>query len=152
MLTWNNKYSVDIPCLDGDHVILISLLNQLHINLAEEKSEEALGPVLAALLNYASYHFGYEEQIMERYQFPGFDSHRAAHDRFRDKVKALIAETENTEQKARRVRTLLSSWLFDHIVRVDGVLSTWLIANGIRDPDLNHPISGSVETAPPVLP
>jgi hemerythrin len=126
MLVWTNKYSTGIPQLDGDHIVLISLLNQMHINMSEEKTEHALGPVLAALVNYTDYHFKREERLMELSHYPDWISHKAAHDAFRDRIDDLVRRNDPAAEIGRRLRRLLSHWLFDHIVRADSLMGEWL--------------------------
>ena len=130
MLAWNDGYSVGVGRIDADHITLLALLNQLHINLAEEKSAQALEPVLAALAHYAETHFRLEEGLMERFGYPDAAGHRAVHDDFRDKVKTLLAGSADPEEAARKLRALLNTWLFKHIVGEDGRLGSWLRATG----------------------
>lgn len=130
MLAWSDGYSVGVRRIDADHVTLLALLNQLHINLAEEKSEQALGPVLAALLNYADGHFRFEERLMAHFGYPGLDEHRATHDAFRVKVEALLRDAGGEADVARKLRAALNTWLFSHILGEDGRFGTWLRANG----------------------
>ena len=129
MLAWSEGYSVGVGRIDADHVTLLALLNQLHINLAEDKSAQALEPVLAALSLYADTHFRLEERMMERLGYPEASAHRAVHDDFRDRIETLLANATGPEDAARKLRALLNAWLFKHIVGEDGRLGVWLRAN-----------------------
>ena len=130
MLVWSEGYSVGVRRIDADHVTLLALLNQLHINLAEEKSQQALGPVLAALINYADNHFRFEERLMERFSYPDQEGHRATHDAFRGKVEAMLRDAGGEEDMARKLRAALNNWIFSHILGEDGRFGAWLRTNG----------------------
>ncbi len=129
MLVWSDGYSVGVRRIDADHVTLLALLNQLHINLAEEKTGQALGPVLAALITYADSHFRFEERLMERFGYPDLAAHRATHDGFRGKIEALLRGAGGEEEVARKLRAALNTWLFGHILGEDGRFGAWLRAN-----------------------
>jgi len=139
MLAWSEGYSVGVGRIDADHVTLLALLNQLHINLAEEKTEQALGPVLAALLNYADTHFRFEERLMERFGYPDLEAHSATHDAFRGKVETLLREAGGEEDVARKLRAALNTWLFSHILGEDGRFGAWLRANECDVSEVLHP-------------
>ena len=139
MLVWSEGYSVGVRGIDADHVTLLALLNQLHINLAEEKSRQALEPVLAALLKYADSHFRFEERLMEHFAYPDREAHRASHDSFRGKVEALLRETGGEEDVARKLRAALNTWLFRHILGEDGRFGAWLRANDCDESEVSHP-------------
>ena len=140
MLVWTHKYALGIRRLDADHVTLVALLNQLHINLAEDRSDHALEPILAALINYADYHFRFEERIMVESHYPGAAAHKAIHDSFRARIQDLLGEPVRSRDGARKLRALLGSWLFDHIVKADGDLGGWLRANAFAVSEVPHPI------------
>lgn len=139
MLVWTNKYSVGVRRIDADHVTLVALLNQLHINLADDKSDDALEPILSALLNYADYHFRFEERIMAQFGYPGRDAHVAAHDVFRHRIRDLLAEAPENRETGRRLRAVLGRWLFDHIAGVDADLGSWLAGRGLDAVAVEHP-------------
>ena len=126
MLAWSNSYSVGVPRVDADHITLLSLLNQMHINLAADKNRHALAPVLQALLTYADNHFRFEETLMEQAGYPELDAHREKHESFRQRLNGVMSDGTSTDETARRLRALLSGWLFDHIMRVDARMGAWL--------------------------
>ena len=147
MLVWSKKYSIGIPRLDADHVMLVSLLNQLHINLAEDMSGEAIGPILDALQHYADGHFIIEESMMTDCGYPGLAGHRERHDGFCIEMARLCLKHRARLDVARSLRALLNTWLFDHVVRADGQFGAWLRANRVSippgassGPDVRRPV------------
>ena len=136
MLVWSKRYAIGIPRLDADHVTLVSLLNQLYINLAEEKCGDAIDPILAALQQYADSHFRFEESLMTEFGYPELEAHQESHDGFSIRIAELRREHHANGDVARSLRTLLGRWLFDHVVRVDGRLGKWLNANRITVPGI----------------
>ena len=49
ILAWSDRFSVGIPIFDAEHLTLLSLFNQLQINLGEGGREDAVRPTLVAL-------------------------------------------------------------------------------------------------------
>jgi hemerythrin-like metal-binding protein len=142
MLVWSKNYAIGIPRLDADHVTLVSLLNQLHINLAEEKSGDAVEPILAALQHYGDSHFVFEESLMEELSYPELETHRDGHDGFCIRVARLSQEHRSRRDVARDLRALLNSWLFDHVLRVDGQFGRWLRTNRVTLSGPSDPSGG----------
>jgi hemerythrin len=128
MLVWHKDYALGVERLDVEHVVLVGLLNQLHINLGEERSADVVDPVLRALLTYTDYHFRAEEYAMDGHDYPGFAAHRAAHARIGDQVLDLQRRfaASGDHDLAREVRRLMAGWLFEHIARIDGAYGRWL--------------------------
>ena len=138
MLVWRKKYSIGVSRLDADHLTLVSLLNQLHINMAEELSREAVEPVLAALQCYSEHHFDFEESLMVKFGYPELDFHRACHDSFCRQVTELARDAHANHDEARGLRAQLGRCLLDHVVTVDGRFGTWLKANRITVPTFHR--------------
>ena len=61
LITWNNMLSTGVTEQDNQHKKLIDLINQLNDAMQAGKGSEVLGKVLAELVNYTVFHFGYEE-------------------------------------------------------------------------------------------
>jgi len=148
MLAWSKKYSIGVPRLDADHVTLISLLNQLHINMAEDQSRDAIEPVLTALHHYADSHFEFEESLMANLKYPDLERHKDCHNDFCSRIAELAREAPMNQDVARSLRALLGRWLFDHVVRVDGQFGAWLKNNRIVVPGFHR---DHRRTPPPII-
>jgi hemerythrin len=117
MLTWGDEYRIGNEDMDGEHIILFALLNQLEINIKAKQAAACVADLLHALLSYISFHFAHEEALMASCGYPDLAQHHRAHE-------ALIAETTRLSQRASgddaevvalEVRDFVRGWLLGHI-------------------------------------
>ena len=89
----------------------------------------AVGALFDFLGDYAAEHFAAEEQLMQESQFPGYNVHKAAHERFvRDLIalRRLHEESGASQAVVVKARTWLSEWLRSHIGIIDQGLARHL--------------------------
>jgi hemerythrin-like metal-binding protein len=121
MLTWGDEYRIGNEEMDGEHIILFALLNQLDINIGADRAASCVADLLRALLSYISFHFAHEEALMASFNYPDLGQHHLAHE-------ALIAETTRLSKRAASVdaavvalemRAFVQDWLLRHIREED---------------------------------
>src|SRR5947209_1947922 len=95
---WSEMYSVNIAALDRQHQELFESINELEVALRAGEGDRSVEEVLAKLVNYAAAHFAAEESLMEQHGFPGFSSHRAQHEMFRNKLGDLLAKHRESKR------------------------------------------------------
>jgi hemerythrin-like metal-binding protein/diguanylate cyclase (GGDEF)-like protein len=136
---WKPEFSVGIVRFDDDHRHLISLLNQLRLAIHEGQDGLALSFILEGLIWYTQSHFGAEEALMQRYAFPEFASHKAEHDRFRDRV-VEFADGFKSGRKTNsdEIATAMEEWLAKHMVECDASYSQFFRSKGVADVALAH--------------
>jgi hemerythrin-like metal-binding protein len=128
-LTWSENYSVGDAEMDSQHKRLFQTLNKLHDAMLTPRSGEACDQVIQFLLEYAQSHFSAEEALMLRIGYPAYSVHKAAHDQFAGKVKAMQARAVNGEQLARELFDFLNDWLLRHILVMDKKYTAYIRAN-----------------------
>ncbi len=74
-MPWGPKLILGIEEIDGQHKKLVSLINQLHKAMKLKKGSQNSGKILNSLADYTVYHFGYEEDLFEKYSYPGTAEH-----------------------------------------------------------------------------
>lgn len=118
---WSDAFSVGIPEIDGDHQILFDLAGQIIEAATGEEAAVVTGSVLAALSDYADYHFEREERVMRAVGFPEEPAHTARHDRLRAKVKDMAERyrADPTAVAANELAAFLLNWLTSHILHED---------------------------------
>lgn len=115
-IAWDDRYLLDLPTIDNQHKYLLHLLNKLYNDFATSGSTDSPDQLLAALIDYATYHFALEERWMEAQQFPLLESHRREHRSF----AARVADMERNYREHHRnisldLLTFLHNWLITHI-------------------------------------
>jgi hemerythrin len=100
---------------DTQHNMLFKLIDELAEN-------DQCSHVIHQLKLYADHHFCLEEAYMVRLDYPNYESHLMAHNRFREELMQLEAEyaragmTQNVRQT---ISSFLTEWLTRHIMSID---------------------------------
>jgi hemerythrin-like metal-binding protein len=133
LVNWSDLYSVGIAQIDSEHKKLIDLTNELYAARLAGKAEAALGKILDGVAAYTLTHFGNEEALMRKHQYPGFQQHKAEHDKLVARVKQLQEDCRaGTSTVTSEAMKLLQEWLVSHIVSVDKRYTAHLNAAGVR--------------------
>ncbi len=134
MFSWKPEYSVGVSIIDEQHKKLIELLQKLSAALRDRKGDDILHAVLSELEQYIIIHFGTEERLMSQYSYPNFPAHKKEHDSFVRKVDELKAEYQQGGgvSVAIRMFSFLRDWLYQHILRTDKELGSFLNQKGVR--------------------
>jgi hemerythrin len=140
IVKWQNSFSVGIRLIDEQHMQLIRLTNKLFASCmaGRDQSKNTFLNVASEAINYTGYHFGVEEKIMERVNYPGFQKHKQEHANF---VREVFTKME--EFKANKPRAplgfvyFLKDWVLHHIAVNDKKLGAYLV-NMYRDGSLQR--------------
>lgn len=124
LFTWDESYLVNIEKLDKHHQKLMTLFNKLHNDLHVYQDIAQKSPLiekaLTELINYSFYHFQAEEELMIKYDYPNYISHKTEHDRFKLQVNQLMEQhKESAFGMAFPVLHFINEWLTTHIINVD---------------------------------
>lgn len=119
-LSWTHEMSTGIDEQDEQHQRLIALINRLNDTVSDGKDAEILGSVLAELADYAVYHFGYEEQLMRRYDYPDAAAHKMEHQRFIEWVVDIRKKlSQGDAVVSTQIINFLRLWVTGHIMKTD---------------------------------
>jgi hemerythrin-like metal-binding protein len=119
-VAWDDSYSVGVEQLDNDHRRLIQLINNLQTAIHYPAGEQFEREALDALVDYTRTHFKREEELMEKYDFPGFEAHRQIHQNMIAEVDALMASYDKDPEKTlEKASSCLKRWLLNHINGTD---------------------------------
>jgi hemerythrin-like metal-binding protein len=132
-LTWQEDYSVGVSVLDEDHKRLLNLINQLQTAAHYHTSDEYEQETFDALVDYTKEHFQREEELMEKYGFPGLEAHRQQHQSMVDEVNKLVsAYHKNRDATIEGAIRYLQTWLIHHIKGTDKEYSAFLNEKGVH--------------------
>ena len=132
-IAWEEKYSVNIRVLDGQHKKLFEILANLYDRMGKEDDAKFLGDRVWELSLYAVVHFDTEELFMSEYYFPGYEAHKKEHDAFKVKVASFQKDLEAGKATlSLDIVSFLLGWLQHHILTVDKEYSPFLNEKGIH--------------------
>ena len=132
-LEWKQEYSVGIDSIDQQHKKLVNLINQLQTAVDYSAGEEFEREALDELVDYTKSHFSHEEQLMEQYDYPDYEPHKAQHQEMIKEVEDVLAEYEQDHDRAmRHGLNFLKAWLINHINGTDQQYSSFLRDKGVE--------------------
>ena len=132
IVSWNNKYSVNVEEIDLQHKKLIELVNNLHNSVESRISKKELLKLLIELVDFTRFHFSTEEKLMKEHDFRGFPEHYKEH-------KALLEHMENLVSAVSFGKTpkfysdydISSDWALAHIAGHDKILGKFLNSKNV---------------------
>jgi len=124
---WSDDLSVGIPLYDGQHKVLIQLINQLYKNMEQGQGTQVIAKVLQELIDYTDYHFSSEERAFEAFGYPHREEHRRQHQDLLKKARELYNDmVSGREVLSNEVLDFLQDWIMNHILKVDAQYSEFL--------------------------
>lgn len=131
-----NRRNLDIGIIEIDqqHRELVATLNRLVDQLHSGETSTSYRGTVDFLCRYAEEHFSLEESYMDRFEFPGKESHMEDHNLFREKVALLSNSCDAVDTNRKEFSDLadyITNWLIAHIARADKELGNYLERNGM---------------------
>lgn len=126
IIPWSDKFSIGVEQIDEQHKSLFDLINNLHSNIANGTSREALSAALDALIDYTRYHFREEEDYMFNVSYPRFEQHKQAHDNLTRQVLDFKLEFSAGRGDAEKFIEFLFEWLTKHIMDQDKKIGKYM--------------------------
>ena len=130
VVEWQPSYSVGINLIDNQHMELIDLTNRLFRNCVSGKGRpiNIFLETLHEAVNYVHYHFGTEEKIMERINYPEFREHKRQHTDFVKEVFSKVDEFNSGKYpNPLSFVYYLRDWVLHHIAVCDKKLGENLL-------------------------
>ncbi|MDR1231722.1 MAG: bacteriohemerythrin [Spirochaetaceae bacterium] len=130
-IEWDQRYSVGIPKIDDQHKELVRLTNELYDSCMEsnEVMTAKFKSTLSALVRYVSEHFGAEERLLQRVNYPRYIDHKREHEDF---VKKILEEVKLFNSGKSFVPNnfvrYLKDWTLSHIAVSDKAYSEYLFS------------------------
>lgn len=132
LFVWDDKYSVGIREIDGQHKVLIDMLNQLYDAMQSGKSNEILMGIILKLVNYTKTHFSTEEKYFDRFGYPETLSHKKEHEKFTQKVLTFKSDFDSGKVALTvAITSFLKDWLASHIQGLDKKYGPFLNSKGL---------------------
>lgn len=121
-IDWDGSLNTGNRAIDVQHKYLVGIINDLAGAIEEKKTASSIRKILHLLKYYTKWHFGREEQCMERHKCPVAAANKTAHTKFIstfEQFEVEFRETGGSEEFAMRMYKELTNWLVMHIQKVD---------------------------------
>ena len=126
---WSDKLSVGYTPIDLQHKELINRVNMLLSAMAEGQGRNKLAETIKFIEEYVVVHFGMEEELMQKYKYPGYVLHKMEHEKlvsdFLEK-KAVMEAGSPTSSDVIKTYNWLADWVSSHIKSTDIKLGPFL--------------------------
>lgn len=118
---------VGVSEMNKQHIQLASYTVEFHQIVAELKDREAtiedwrrIDSYFSRIMKLAVKHFGEEEEMMEKYNFPDIENHKRLHAKFIEQMGKFQNEINGRNLKAvEKLSEVLWNWLYTHINEID---------------------------------
>lgn len=125
--SWTDDLHTGSPLIDGDHRVLIGLVNALFEAMAAAQGGERMSKALNALVAYTGEHFAREQAEMARIQYVAALAHESEHRKLLQQLAGLKQMLDaGGRLNIPAVGDFLSQWLRDHILTADMKLAAAL--------------------------
>lgn len=117
---WNEVPHIGIDEIDAQHKQLVNIINELCDIRPFQNSQEAFNGILSRLIDYAEYHFDFEEELMNQLNYSKLEEHKAEHQKFRNQIKEIQeSQTEERFHIEDKLMIFLEDWFTEHILNED---------------------------------
>jgi hemerythrin len=141
---WNQRYSVSVPQLDGQHRQILDLLQEMKQDALGAEAAERVPAVLEKLNWYVMLHLRREERLLSAVRYPQYEEHRLEHDSYLGKVAAIQADLQRGRRDvAIRLTNFLSSWWTHHILTSDRQYGRYILQRKTPGDARAQPSSGT---------
>lgn len=128
-IAWTEDLSVGITLIDEQHKALFRAVDDLSEAMWKGEGKDALSKLVTFLADYVIEHFGAEEKLMAKHDYPLYEGHRGLHIKFLQEFAEFRAKFEAGEVTTELVIKVLDEtcdWLRVHIKGTDKALGKFL--------------------------
>lgn len=136
MITWEDKYSVNISMLDEEHKKIIAKVNAVTVADWHNYTLEKIAETIHDMITYAKKHFKSEEDYMIKFKYPAYQCHKEEHDKFVERITfyydRLILNDYIVENNIFDILKHFKQWLIVHIQVTDKGYTECFNNNGLK--------------------
>jgi len=122
MVIWDEKYATGIELVDSQHKELFSLTNELfHACMGDDDAlKDVFKETMERMVDYVRFHFGAEQQMLQRINYPDYQEHKKQHDTLvRDILEAVNSFNKGEKFVANQFVRTMRDWILSHIALTD---------------------------------
>jgi len=131
---WNSALDTGNEKIDGQHRKLFDTLNSIASAFQENRGPQEISSTLVFLTEYTIMHFSEEEELMKKYNYPEYSTHKFSHDDFKITVGKLMKDMEAkgpSEDLIVNVTAVIGDWLITHIKFDDKKMIAYIASKGM---------------------
>lgn len=126
-MKWTEDLAVGNEMIDNQHKELFARINDLVDAIKQHTCKYKIGDVVKFLDDYIIFHFGEEQKLMQKYDYPEYEQHRKQHEHFMKNFEELKKELPKLEGGKKpgsydlsvETNQVVVDWILDHIAKVD---------------------------------
>lgn len=120
-IEWQDNYNVGHEKIDGQHKIIINIINNVFSLVKDNGSKDDIWEALNDLKKYTVDHFNCEEEILTLIEYPEIKTHKLLHQKMRLRTEAFTIKhfSVSSSDMAEETLALLKDWWLNHIRGVD---------------------------------
>ncbi len=133
LITWSDKYSMNIKDIDAQHQQLVKMINELHDAMLNAKSKQITLDIITKMAAYTQNHFTTEENYMKKYGYPQYAAHKKEHEKFIEQVGNFKKDYESGKAGlSYELMNFLRDWLVNHIESTDKKYAPFFNSKGLN--------------------
>ncbi len=136
-VTWTQDLSVGYELIDTQHKELFARINRLLEAMTKGQGKQEVEKVVDFLGEYVIAHFKAEEELMQKFQYPGYTSHKVLHTQLIHTYTDLKVKINYEGVSAPitiQVQRQLGDWLVNHIGKQDKAFGAFIKTKEIAVP------------------
>lgn len=132
-IKWDEKFDTGIPEIDRQHKRLVSILNHAELLASREVSKKSVLRITRDLLDYALYHFDYEEDLMRQHGYhedaqEEAEAHKNQHQAFGERVASFREQLRVGDHVSpEALLDFIRGWLMGHILVTDKKFGDYVV-------------------------
>lgn len=121
---WSKKMEVGIEEIDKQHQIFFRIgrdIEQLLLHKGVNVQKKQVIDLICELREFSSYHFYFEETLMEQYQCSSIEEHKKEHELLIQRLLKvnMRGKEKNVEKTVKELKEFMQDWLFAHLLVQD---------------------------------
>ena len=132
ILDWSDEYSINVAEIDSQHKKLLEHVNRLHAGVEAQIDKEDLRQLLLDLVEYAQFHFGFEEKLMREHGMEHMKRHHKEHKLLLRHLGHVVDAISAGKRPAFYSEYDVSNdWFLAHIRGFDRTMGAFLNSKGV---------------------
>jgi len=127
-ILWTNDLATGNGQIDSEHKQLIKAASELMEACGQGRGRQEIGHAVEFLSNYTKTHFTHEEELQQKFRFPGYAAHRSWHQSYIREIEAVMEKlkTEGPTIAVVAEVNMKLSQLLTHIKTADLKLAQYI--------------------------